>query len=271
MPPPSVPYQVSCMNDTCGIFEANPPGQPSATVVFTCSSADHYTLIKDLLGYPVAAGYTILRTYPFQYPPSPNLIATSIESVEFYGNWTPVPGVGLPWLWRSHCKVTCRFELPLWFQGAGDPSGQPYTTTTFAGSTDVLTLPETTYAFPVTSAKTNTPIGIKIPKVDITMLRHMMPYPPVPQAFPLLGCVNDAPITIGGFACATGTVLFLGFSTQPSADPLGNIYWDTQYQLSFKDRPWNQFLSPDPSQGWAEPVDGNGDPVFPSGNLANLP
>ena len=130
MPSITVPFQIACMKDTCGITESNPPGAPTATVVFTCDSSNHYQLVRDLLGYPIAAGLEIIRTYPFQYPPSPNLIATAIDGVEFYGPWIPVPGVGLPWLWRKKAKVTCRFELPLWYQnGVGDPSGLPYTTT----------------------------------------------------------------------------------------------------------------------------------------------
>lgn len=267
----SVPYQIACMQDQCGITETNEPGQPKATVTFTCAASDHYQLIRQLLGYPVAAGYSIIRTYPFQYPPSPNLIATAIESVEFYGPWVAVPGVGLPWLWRRKAKIRCRFELPLWYQtGAGDPSGLPYTTTTFQGTTDVLTLPETTYTFP-SGARTNSPIGLKVPRIDITMLRHMMPYAPVPQAFPILGGVNNAAVALGGYLCPTGTLLFQGFTATPSADSLGNWYYDVQYSFSYKERPWNYFLSPNPTEGWAPVTDGSGNPPFTPVDFTTLP
>jgi hypothetical protein len=267
----SVPFQIACMQDTCGITESNAPGQPTATVKFTCLSSDHYTLIKDLLGFPVAAGLAIIRTYPFQYPPSPNLIATAIESVQFYGAWTPVPGVGLPWLWRKKCKVTCRFELPLWFtNGIGDPSGLPYTTTTFQGSAEFFTIPNTTYTFP-SGWPTGSGIQDRLGKVVVTMKRHMMPYAPVPQCFPILGCVNNAAVALGGFSCPTGSLLFTGFSATPAADPLGNLYYDVEYVFEFRSRIWNQVLSPDPTEGWAIPLDGSGNPIYTPANFSSIP
>lgn len=267
----SVPYKIDFEDGRAGVSETYAPGQPVATVTFTCLAGDHYQLIRDLIGYSVASGLSIIRTYPFAYPPSPNLIATAIESVEFYGAPTQIAGVALPWLWKQKCRVRCRFELPLWFQnGAGDPSGQPYTTTSFQASADVLTLPDSTYHFP-SGWPTVTPVGIKIPKATITMERHNMPYAPVQQVFPIIGNVNSAPVTIGGYACATGTLLFVGFGASPQADTLGNIVWNTQYVFEFRARPWNQFLSPNPTEGWAVPVDGNGNPVFSSSDLSTLP
>lgn len=271
MPTPSVPYAIAAMKDTCGITETNAPGQPTATVDFTCDSANHYQLIRDLLGYPVAAGLAIIRTYPFQYPPSPNLIATAIESVEFYGAWTLVPGIGLPWLWRKKAKVRCRFELPAWFQsGAGDPSGLPYTTTTFQGTFDLITIPNTSYTFP-SGWPTGSPIGVKLPKIIINMKRHMMPYAPIQQCFPLLGGVNNATVVIGGYSCPTGTLLFMGFSAAQAADPLGNIYFDVEYQFEFRLRPWNQCPSPAPTEGWATPTDGSGNTLFTSVDFSTIP
>ena len=116
-----------------------------------------------------------------------------------------------------------------------------------------------------------TPIGIRVGKMSITMERYAMPYAPVQQVFPVLGHVNSAALTIGGFPCPIGTLLFLGFSAAPEADTYGNTIWNTQYAFEYRERPWNQFLSPDPTEGWAEPLDGNGDPVFPSSDLAALP
>lgn len=267
----SVPYEIDQRGNKSAFTESYAPGQPIANVTFTCDSVDHYQLIRDLIGYSTAAGLTIIRTYPFAYPPSPNLIATAIEDVEFYGKPVPIPGVGLPWLWRNKCAVKCRFELPLWFQnGAGDPSGLPYTSTSFQESVDVLTLPETTYTFP-SGWPTTTPVGIRVGKIAITMERHMMPYAPIAQVFPILGCVNDAPITIGGYSCPTGTLLFLGFSAAPEADSLGNIVWNTQYGFEYRERPWNQFLSPDPTEGWAIPLDGSGNPVFSEADFTTIP
>jgi hypothetical protein len=270
MPAPSVSYTIAQMNNQCGISESNAPGQPIATVDFCCLAADHYQLIRSLLGYPIAAGLSIIRTYPFQYPPSPNLIATAIESVEFYGKPTLVPGVGAPWLWRNMAKVRCRFELPLWFQGAGDPSGLPYTTTTFQGTFDIITIPNTSYTFP-SGWPTGAPIGVKLPKIIINMKRHMMPYAPLQQCFPLLGGVNNATVLIGGYSCPTGTLLFMGFSAVQAADPFGNIYYDVDYSFEFRLRPWNQCPSPDPTEGWATPTSGTGDTLFTPVDFTLIP
>ncbi len=270
MPAPSVSYAIAQMDGKCGISESNPPGAPTATVDFTCNSEDHYSLIRSLLGYPIAAGLTIIRTYPFQYPPSPNLIATAIESVDFYGKPTLVPGVGTPWLWRSKAKVRCRFELPLWFQGVGDPSGLPYTTTTFQGVFDIITAPNTTYTFP-SGAVTGAPVGIKLPKIIINMKRHMMPYAPLQQCFPILGTVNNATVLIGGYSCPTGTLLFMGFSASQAADPLGNVYFDVEYGFEFRLRPWNQAISPVPTENWAVPLDGSSQPFFASSDFSTIP
>lgn len=266
----SVPYAIDCHDNSLGIAEAYAPGFPSAVVTFTCYSQDHYQLIQDLVGTSVAAGTAIIRTYPYQYPPSTNLICTGIESVEFFGTYKRIPGVSSPWLWRSNCRVRARFEFPRWFSNVLDPSGQPYTTTSFQGAVDVLTLPDTTYTFP-SGWPTTTPIGIKIGKIIISMERHWMPFAPVPQAFPILGTVNVAPITIGGYSCAAGTLLFTGFSCAPHADTVGNIFWNVIYTFEFRLRPWNQSLSPDPTEGWAVPLDGSGNPPFASADFTTLP
>src|SRR5579863_9036482 len=163
----SVPYAIDMHVNSSEFQGDNIPGPPTARITFTCFASDHYQLVKDLLGYPVAIGGVIVRTYPFQYPPSPNLICTAIESVEFFGRPTPVPNLGgVPWIWRSHCRVRARFELPSFANNANDPSGLPYTTTSFQGVTDVLTLPSSTFSFP-SGQPTETPLGIKIAKVQI--------------------------------------------------------------------------------------------------------
>jgi hypothetical protein len=267
----SVPVQIAQMGEQVGISEAYPAyREPQATVTFTCAASDRYQLIQDLVGTVVAAGNSAIRTYPYQYPPSPNLICTAIESVEFYGKPELLPGLTLPWLARSMCKVRARFGLPAWFQGTQDPSGLPYTTTSISLGADVLTLPDTTYTFP-SGWTTTTPIGLKVPKAIVTMKRHQMPFVPVAQVFPIIGCVNANVVTLAGFACAVGTLLFAGFSSTLTADVLGHITYDIEYQFEYRVRPWNQFLSPAPTEGWTEPTDGNGNPVFASADFSQIP
>lgn len=267
----SVPVTIAQMGNQTGISEAYPAyRQPSATVVFTCAASDRFQLLQDLAGTVVASGNNVIRTYPYQYPPSPNLICVAIQSIEFYGKPQLLPGLSLPWLARSRCKVTAQFGLPAWFQGNQDPSGQPYTTTSFSITGEKLTLPETTYTFP-SGWPTNTPVGIDMPQANISLKRHQMPIVPVSLAFPLIGKVNLSPVTLAGFSCAAGTVLFMGFNSTLTADVLGNVTYDVEYSLSYRPRPWNQFLSPDPTEGWAIPLDGSSNPVFQSGDFSTLP
>ena len=91
----SVPYTIFADG---GIKESNTQGNPTANVIMTCKQEDRYQLVQDLIG--VWTGSTvgnIARTYPFRYPPSPNLIVKSIDSIEFYGS-PSILSVGLPWL-----------------------------------------------------------------------------------------------------------------------------------------------------------------------------
>jgi hypothetical protein len=273
----SVPFAID-MSDYAngmGISEANPPGDPQATVVFKCYAADHLRLVQDLLGtvvpaQPTTTGPAIVRNYPFIYPIGRNLIARSIDRIEFFGKPMPIPGVPLPWLWRQLARVTCRFGLPAWFQDNSDPSKQPYTTTSISLGAEFLTLPDTTYVFP-SGTPTTTPIGMLMPQATINVKRHMMPFIPILAVFPFIGYVNVAPVFFAGFACAAGTLLFQGFSSTLTADPTGNITYDIEYVFGYRPRPWNQFLSPNPTEGWAVPTDGSGNPVYPSADFTQIP
>jgi hypothetical protein len=253
-----------------GITEANPPGEPSAVVKFKCAVDDRYALIKELLGSSSASGKTIVRTYPFQYPPSPNLICQSIESITAIGPPVILRGLTLPWLWKKEAIVTARFGAPAWFGDTSDPSGQPYTTTTFQISGEKVTAPQSTYKFSG-GIPTNAPIGITIPIMQISMKRYMLPYAPIAEIASVAGYVNDAPLSFGDEVFAEGTVLFLGGDVEITHDTLGNVMYSCGYSMSWRYIPWNNFLHPDGTSGWQPVADGNGDPPYPPGDLSSLP
>jgi hypothetical protein len=253
-----------------GVTESYQNWQPKATVVYTCAAQDRFALVADLVGTSVRAGNAIVRTFPFRYPASPNLMCTSIDGIEFYGKPMIDPIGGAPYLVRSRCRVTATFTPPLFNEGNADPSGLPYTTTSVSLGGEFVTLPDTTYKFP-SGWPTSTPVGLFIPTAQVEMRRHMMPYVPVGQVFPLIGAVNLDAVSVGGFSCAAGTLLFQGFSSTITADALGNITYDVSYQFSYRYRPWNQFLSPNPTEGWAVVTDGNGNPVYPTADFSQIP
>src|SRR4051794_40952810 len=101
----SVPYTI--LMDS-GIVEGQPKDGPFAVVKFKCLTADRYALVADLVGTSVRSGNAIVRTYPFGYPPSPNLICRSIESIEQRGPALPLPG-GAFWVGCKWSIVTARF------------------------------------------------------------------------------------------------------------------------------------------------------------------
>lgn len=254
----------------CGIEEANPPGDPTAIVKYSCATADRYQLIRDLVGSSTANGTSIFRTYPYRYPPSPNLIVRSIESVKQIGA-PRLLGFGPQWLGREKTIVTVRFGPPIFYDsGAYDASGMPYTTTTFQVSSEIITAPQSTYKFSG-GLPTNTPVGIKIPLMQISMKRHMLPYVPLAQMAALTGYVNVAPLNFLTYSFATGTVLFLGGNVTLAFDNLGNLLYEAEYLMSWRYQPWNNFLHPNGTSGWQPVADGNGNPPFPSGDFSTLP
>lgn len=272
----SVPYTI--LSDS-GITESQEPRQPQARVRFKCAAGDHYQLIKDVVGTSTAVtDWTIgniERVFPLPYPPSPNLIGRAVESVEFKGPATRIPGVPLPWFWRKYAYVTIRFELALFNDGEGngqqDISGQPFTSTTFNTSGDSMSLPGSVLKFPRGAPNKTAAAGIVIPQAEIQMTRHLMPFIPLPQMLALQGKVNAAPIQFLNMAIDVGHVLFVGGSTQITCDTLGNLMWDVTYNMVYRALPWNMFFSPTPGEGWAIPLDQAGNPVYQPGDFSILP
>lgn len=272
----SVPYAIRWDG---GIKEGGPHDGPWAEVVFQCKWDDHYQLCQDLMGKWVASGNQIVRTPAFQYPYSPNLFCTDITSIEPYGKpWRPLalwPG----WVTRKGARVTARFTIPWYTQDGSDQSGQPYTKLSIAPSGEFLTLPYTTYFFAADGLPTGTPIGRMIPQAEITYTRYKMPIIPVNQMLSLIGKVNNAPFSIGGFLCDTGTLVFMPGSCEVDANTTAMFTYLYQYSLSyiveykflFRSIPHNWFLHPNGTTGFALVQDGNGNPPYLPGDFSILP
>ena len=233
----TVPYGI--MWDS-GIFEANPENGPMARVRYKVLHENRYTLVQNLLGlWTGAPPANVSYTGPCYYPPSPNLLCTSIESVVPLGRPWPDPTLGLPWLFRRKSVVTAVYTRPPWVPlGSGG-----YFSIKFSALADVWTLPGTTYYFG-DGTITGTPVGIIIGGADITVTRYRMPYIPDQYMIQVNGSVNNNPFKIGYNTYPTGTLLFLPGESMIESDPLGNITYTVEYKFQYRSVPWNQYLHP---------------------------
>jgi len=242
-------------------------GGPTADVVFQGSWDLRYNLVKAIFGYASLNGSTIYRQTPYQYPPSPNLWARSLTSIEGIG---PRTNQATGWLGYKICQIGVHFAVPPFGfnvespQAQNDPSGQPWTTTKIKGSGEVFTPPGTGSTFSWNAAgKTynnapipNSTIGVLFPRVEISMTRHWMPFIPVLTASTYIGSANLNPVEMGNQLFAKGTILFGGFNSSESADTLGNLVWEIEYTIlvNQNDRDWNSYLAPDGTYQLVQPL-----------------
>jgi hypothetical protein len=266
----SISVPVSIWHDQ-GIVESNPPGQPSAKVIYTCRQEDRYQLVRDLLG--VWTGSTvgnIQRTYPYQYPPSPNLIVRSIDSIEFYGSPSILSGL-VPLFGRKMCRVSVSYGPAVWDAfGSSDPTGQPYSRTSISIGGEKVTVPGSVYNF-AGNVTTNVPVAITMPTAQISVQRFMLPFAPIAEIISIAGGVNVAPWVWPTVTYDGGTVLFLGGDLEVSFDSLGNVTWNCTYKFSWRAIRWNRYLHPDGISGWTTVVDGNGNSPYAGVDFSILP
>lgn len=256
----------SVLEDT-GIMEGNPDNGPFATVRYKCYSRDRYKMAQSLLGQWIGkVPNNIFYTGPFEYPPSPNLICTSIDSIELHGKPIPDPFAGPPYLSKMFTIITATFTRPVW--QAATSGG--YFSIVFSGAGEFFTVPETTYRFG-DGTPTNTPIGVWLGGAQITVTRYRMPFLPDNNAIPLAGTINNAPFQIGNVIYATGTLLFQPGESTIESDPLGNLTYQFSYQFMFRQYNWNFYFHPNRTSGFSLVTDGNGISPYQYGNFDLLP
>jgi hypothetical protein len=267
----TVPYSVRWES---GIWEANSEDGPTAVVKFQCLRSNVYTLVQQLLGlWTGTPPNNIIYSGPFAYPPSPNLICTSVDSIEPLGRPLAIASnflggnVGLPWITGKRSIVTARFTVPPY----QPVTSGAYFSLTFAAGAEFLTIPGTIYQF-----ADSTPIaqnaGIPLPTAEVTVTRFKMPFIPDQIMAQCLGSVNAYPFTIGWNTYAPGTLMFFIGNTSAQADVFGNITYIVEYKFQYRSIPWNYFLYPkNRTTGFAPVFDGNGNMPFPQLDYSVLP
>jgi hypothetical protein len=263
MPNPST-FQIGGV--TCKVFAGDNDGQgavdeswsmgspPKAVAKIKCAYADRYTMFRGLVGSISISGTTIIRNPPFQYPPSPGLICTEISSCIGIGRMA-TDSTG--WATWPAAIVTCVFSYPGFSTdsgspaGQGDPTGQAYTTTRTRTSGEVFTPEGGTFFWNGGSDNgkqvSESSIGLVRPRTEISITRHMLPVMNLNFLESYIGSVNANPIPIGNYTYGTGTILFAGFSTEPSADVTGAPAQEVEYTLlaNGNGQDWNQLIDRD--------------------------
>lgn len=262
----SVPGGYTIMHDQ-GIFESNTEDGPMARVKYkVLNYDDRYSFVQQLLGIQTGSPTAFVYIGPYAYPPSPNLICTSVESVEPFGKPRIIPTLGLPWLARKQAIVTAVFTRPPY-----QPSSTGgYFAVMFSGSGEFKTLPGTTFRF-ADGTPTNTPVGFIIGQAQITVRRFKLRYMPDFYFTPLIGQINNAPFQILQNVYPTDSLLFTVGNSTTEADVFGNITYTLDYVFTYRSVNWNFDYHPNRTTGWALITDGNGNPRYKEGNFDTLP
>ena len=218
-----------------------------ATVPFQCRYADRFEVYKGLAGGTFYAGGVVVRYLPFAYPPSPSLYCMGISggrgvklaSSEGWPAWK---------LWQFQAK----FQTPAWGieNGDNDPSGEPWTTTRVRVSAEVTEVPLGTFLWTSGSQSgqqvPESGLGILVPRNEISMTRHWVPYVPLADVNGYIGTLNNSPIVMSDYTYPKGYVLFAGFNATESVDTLGNRTYEIEYVLlGSTTHDWNKLLAKD--------------------------
>lgn len=253
----------------------------SADVTLKCPWNSRFTVVRGLLGGPYATGRTITYLLPATWPGVPWLYCTSLGDIT---GLKPSTNQISGWIEYQYALIPAHFSKPPWDAvggsqaNQGDPSGLPFTTTTFRTSAEVFQPPTGCYYYdggtydgkPVAESS----VGVVRSRVEISMVRHRMPFIPLAESLQNQGFVNDAPVTFANYTFPAGCLLFTGMQVgEPTADPgTGNRCWDVAFGfLGNENLTWNEYL--DPSGEWVainSASDGSGDPPFASVSFADL-
>lgn len=234
------------------IVERVPPSGPEADVLIKCPYNQRFNVVKGLLGGAIATGRTVSYLSPLAYPPSPNLRCTTIGEIRGLRPWVDSYG----WVNYDWAIIPAHFELLKWdlptSQGIEpDPSGIPYTTTTFQTSAEIFQPPTGSYYYTAGSYSgkpvAESSIGTVRPRVEITMTRRLMPFVPLSFSLSMVGKVNSATVRFADRIFPIGCLLYTGSSIpEPVTDPASaERRWDVSFNfMGNYSVEWNAFMDP---------------------------
>lgn len=257
----------SIMEDS-GIVEANPETGPMATVKFKVYDANQrYSFVNQLLGQWMGSPPSNFSFVgPYRYQPSPNMLCTSVVSIESLDRKVPMLGFNVPWWFGKEAVVTAIFTRPPWIP----LSTGGFFTVEFNGSGEYLNLPQTLFQFG-DGTPINFPWGLLVAQAQIVVKKIRMPFLPDVLVVPLYSTLNNAPFQIGWNTYATGTLMFVGMNSCTNAAPFGGITYDVSYLFQWRQWDWNYAPYPSPPYAWQLVTDGSGNNPYKYANFNLIP
>lgn len=236
-----------------------------------CAWDKRYRVVAALRPTTTWTGNSIVRTPPFAYPDSPNLYAMRVPSIKGLG-----PGWSGNWITFKEAEISVEFETPSFDftptadpSTGGDPSGQPWTTTTFDVSAEVIKLPGGAYKLSNGEPLEETTTGRVLPAVQINMRRHFVPFVPLADGFTRIGSLNNTPMRFANQVFAPGQLMLAGLTSEVAGNTLGQTDYELVYKLLGRSESWNKFLGRDGN--WYTATDSSGRTPFPTASLHLLP
>ncbi len=314
---PKPNWQLEINGVTCSIYlsedgqsaainESFPPEGRHVTVTFHCYWEDRNDLVQGLLGTVDYDGTTVIRTAPFSIPLADRdnneddetkmylnrCFCTSITNIEGTKWITDIDGSvtgELGWGYYVFAKVTAEFTSPPYLIDPiptlqfNDPLNILYAITKTRISGEVFAPPTGSFIYADGPFQNQPLLDIGASqirsRVEISCTRMRLPFVPMKTFGPLIGAVNEDPITIATQDFTKGSVLFTGINPEPRSDQYdGGIVQDVEItllantQASTKNAndplDWNYFLAPDGN--WTKVTTIAGDPVFAYKDLTRL-
>jgi hypothetical protein len=203
----------------------------TATLKFWGPWAARWDFIKHCLGFTeTVAGPPVSFVVhpPEQYPFMPGLYALNFKMSP------PMQGDGDG---PVSVFVDITFGVPTW-----DISGEQYSSLSYAISTEMLTIPESSLKFSSDNKPVDSEVGMAIHQTEITYTRYRLLEVPWSVILPRRGTVNNA--TFDGNPA--GTCLFLGVEANIDRNIFdGTSYWTVTYKWACRSEEWNKYPRPD--------------------------
>lgn len=143
----------------------------------------------------------------------------------------------------THAKVTVGFGwLPF-----GTDGSQPYIDVRWRGKSTLTTVPNTNRKFANAAEYLEFDSGLWIGSVSVEVTLHQLVNwsGSLATVMGLMGKVNNAALTLDGFACPAGTILFPTFDAAKSTASMGSPQQSLTVPLEFRSLAWNKAIRSD--------------------------